>query len=140
MVQIMSNTVSTKCLNRGDIMELAKRVQTLTPSTTLAITAKAKKLKQQGYDVLSLGAGEPDFNTPRYILDEAEQAMREGKTKYTPTGGIPELKQAIVDKFQNDNALSYSTDEIIVTTGAKHALYTLFQVLLNEHDEVIVPS
>lgn len=121
-------------------MALAKRVQTLSPSTTLAITAKAKSLKEEGYDVLSLGAGEPDFNTPRYILESAEKAMWDGKTKYTPTGGIPELKQAIIDKFQNDNALQYTSDEIIVTTGAKHALYTLFQVLLDDQDEVIVPT
>lgn len=121
-------------------MQLAKRVQTLTPSTTLAITAKAQKLKQEGHDVLSLGAGEPDFNTPESILNAAEQAMRDGKTKYTPTGGIPELKRAIIDKFKHDNELHYSEDEVIVTTGAKHALYTLFQVLLDEEDEVIVPS
>lgn len=121
-------------------MQLAKRVQTLTPSATLAITAKANTLKEEGHDVLSLGAGEPDFNTPDYILDAAEAAMREGKTKYTPTGGIPELKTAISAKFENDNGLGYSKDEIIVTTGAKNALYTLFQVLLNDNDEVIVPS
>lgn len=139
-VPIMKNIVLIKCLNRGDNMDLAKRVQTLTPSTTLAITAKAKKLKQEGHDVLSLGAGEPDFNTPRYILERAEEAMWDGKTKYTPTGGIPELKQAIINKFQNDNELTYTEDEIIVTTGAKHALYTLFQVLINDQDEVIVPS
>src|SRR5699024_5722412 len=88
----------------------------------------------------SLGAGEPDFNTPEYILKAAEDSMYQGKTKYTPTGGIPELKQAIIDKFQNDNDLYYSNEEIIVTTGTKHALYTLFKVLLNEDDEVIVPS
>lgn len=121
-------------------MELANRVKTLTPSSTLAITAKAKDLKQQGFDVIGLGAGEPDFNTPSYILDAANKAMQEGMTKYTPSGGILELKQAIVDKFKTDNDLSYSTDQIIVTTGAKHALYTLFQVLINDGDEVIVPA
>lgn len=136
----MRHTVSNKCLIRGESMELANRVKTLTPSTTLAITAKANTLKQQGYDVLSLGAGEPDFNTPEFILDAAEKAMHDGKTKYTPTGGTPELKQAIINKFQRDNELQYSNEEIIVTTGAKHALYTLFQVLLNDYDEVIVPS
>lgn len=121
-------------------MELANRVKTLTPSSTLAISAKAKELKKQGYDIIGLGVGEPDFNTPEYILKAANKAMQEGMTKYTPAGGIPELKQAIVNKFQADNELSYSNDQIIVTTGAKHALYTLFQVLLNEGDEVIVPS
>src|SRR5699024_10166811 len=104
----MNNSASKKCLNRGDDMDLAKRVQTLTPSTTLAITAKAKALKNQGHDVLSLGAGEPDFNTPEYILKAAEDAMYQGKTKYTPTDGTPELKQAISDKFQSDNGLQYS--------------------------------
>ncbi|ALX47937.1 pyridoxal phosphate-dependent aminotransferase [Lentibacillus amyloliquefaciens] len=121
-------------------MELANRVKTLTPSATLAITAKAKELKNQGYDVIGLGAGEPDFNTPDFILDAAEEAMKSGFTKYTPSGGIPELKQAIINKFERDNSLAYNPDEVIVTTGAKHALYTLFQVLLNKDDEVIVPS
>ncbi|RFA37267.1 aspartate aminotransferase [Virgibacillus dokdonensis] len=121
-------------------MELANRVKTLTPSSTLAITAKAKELKQQGHDVIALGAGEPDFNTPGPILAAAEKAMNEGKTKYTPSGGIVELKQAIVNKFQKDNQLDYTKEQIIVTTGAKHALYTLFQVLLNEGDEVIIPA
>ncbi len=121
------------------IVKLANRVKTLTPSSTLAITAKAKELKQQGYDVIALGAGEPDFNTPSFILESAEKAMKEGMTKYTPSGGIVELKKAIVNKFKSDNQLTYTTDQIIVTTGAKHALYTLFQVLLNDGDEVIVP-
>ncbi len=122
------------------IVKLANRVKTLTPSSTLAITAKAKELKQQGYDVIALGAGEPDFNTPSFILESAEKAMKEGMTKYTPSGGIVELKKAIVNKFKSDNQLTYTTDQIIVTTGAKHALYTLFQVLLNDGDEVIVPA
>ncbi|QSS98437.1 pyridoxal phosphate-dependent aminotransferase [Pontibacillus sp. ALD_SL1] len=121
-------------------MELAKRVQTLTPSSTLAITAKANELKSQGHDVIGLGAGEPDFNTPEHILDAAKNAMAKGHTKYTPSGGIKELKQAIVEKFENDQALTYDPDQVIVTTGAKHALYTLFQVLLNDGDEVIVPA
>ena len=121
-------------------MDLADRVKTLTPSKTLAITAKAKEMKQQGHDVIGLGAGEPDFNTPEYIIKAAEQAMREGLTKYTPSGGITELKKAIAEKFKVDNDLSYQLDEIIVTAGAKHALYNLFEVLLNEGDEVIIPS
>ncbi|WP_099158332.1 pyridoxal phosphate-dependent aminotransferase [Virgibacillus ndiopensis] len=121
-------------------MELANRVKTLTPSSTLAITAKAKELKQQGFDVIGLGAGEPDFNTPEYIIEAAEKSMRNGLTKYTPSGGILKLKEAIIKKFKDDNQLVYNTNEIIVTTGAKHALYTLFQVLLNPGDEVIVPA
>lgn len=121
-------------------MELAKRVQSLTPSSTLAITAKAKALKAEGHDVIGLGAGEPDFNTPEYILDAAKRAMDEGLTKYTPAGGIPELKNAITTKLKRDQELTYTNEQIIVTTGAKHALFTLFQVLLNEGDEVIVPA
>lgn len=121
-------------------MQLANRVQTLTPSSTLAITAKAKEIKQAGHDVIGLGAGEPDFNTPQFILDAAYEAMQSGLTKYTPSGGILELKEAIIAKMEKDHQLNYNTDQVIVTTGAKHALYTLFQVLLNEGDEVIVPA
>ncbi|MFD1849508.1 pyridoxal phosphate-dependent aminotransferase [Oceanobacillus bengalensis] len=121
-------------------MNLAKRVETLTPSSTLAITAKAKELKEQGHDVIGLGAGEPDFNTPEYILKAATEAMQNGMTKYTPSGGITNLKRAIANKLKKDNDLDYNLEEIIVTTGAKHALYTLFQVLLNDGDEVIVPA
>ncbi|RPF55795.1 pyridoxal phosphate-dependent aminotransferase [Aquisalibacillus elongatus] len=120
-------------------MSLAKRVQSLTPSSTLAITSKAKALKADGHDVIGLGAGEPDFNTPKYILEAAKTAMDEGKTKYTPAGGLVELKDAIIEKFKHDQNLDFNRDEVIVTTGAKHALYTLFQVLLNKDDEVIIP-
>ena len=120
-------------------MELADRVQALTPSTTLAITSKAKALKEEGHDVIGLGAGEPDFNTPEDILNVAKKAMDEGKTTYTPAGGIPALKQAIIKKLQEDQGLQYTEEEIIVTTGAKHALYNLFQVLLNRGDEVVIP-
>ncbi|WP_085508665.1 pyridoxal phosphate-dependent aminotransferase [Thalassobacillus devorans] len=121
-------------------MKLANRVQALTPSSTLAITAKAKALKADGHDVIGLGAGEPDFNTPEYILDAASYAMKQGLTKYTPSGGIPDLKQAIIEKFSKDQNLSYKDTQIVVTTGAKHALFTLFQVVLNPGDEVIVPT
>ena len=118
---------------------LAQRVQTLTPSTTLAITAKAKELKDQGIDVIGLGAGEPDFNTPQNIIDAAVDSMNKGYTKYTPSGGLPVLKKAIIDKLQRDNELTYSPKEVMVGVGAKHVLYTLFQVILNEGDEVIIP-
>ncbi|WP_028783005.1 pyridoxal phosphate-dependent aminotransferase [Thalassobacillus devorans] len=121
-------------------MKLASRVQALTPSSTLAITAKAKALKADGHDVIGLGAGEPDFNTPEYILDAASYAMKQGLTKYTPSGGILDLKQAIIEKFSKDQGLNYKDTQIVVTTGAKHALYTLFQVILNPGDEVIVPT
>lgn len=125
---------------RGMKVNLANRVMALSPSTTLAITAKAKELKEQGEDVIGLGAGEPDFNTPGHILDAAVQSMNEGYTKYTPSAGLPALKKAIIGKLQRDQGLSYTPNEIIVANGAKHALYTLFQVLLNDGDEVIIPS
>ncbi|MGJ7920013.1 pyridoxal phosphate-dependent aminotransferase [Neobacillus sp. LXY-4] len=120
--------------------QLAKRVKSLTPSTTLAITAKAKELKAQGLDVIGLGAGEPDFNTPQHIIDAAVASMNEGQTKYTPAAGLPALKQEIIKKFQKDQGIDYSGNEIIVGSGAKHVLYTLFQVILDEGDEVIIPT
>ncbi|MBB5323367.1 aspartate aminotransferase [Anoxybacillus tepidamans] len=122
------------------MMKLAKRVSSLTPSTTLAITAKAKELKAAGHDVIGLGAGEPDFNTPQHIIDAAVKSMNEGHTKYTPSGGLASLKSEIVKKFQQDQNLHYEPSEIIVCVGAKHALYTLFQVILDEGDEVIIPT
>lgn len=121
-------------------MKLAKRVAALTPSATLEITAKAQALKAEGHDVIGLGAGEPDFNTPEHIMDAAHKAMLEGHTKYTPTGGLQALKQEIVKKFTRDQGIAYDSSEIIVCNGAKHALYTLFQVLLDEGDEVIIPT
>lgn len=120
-------------------MKLAHRVQTLTPSTTLAITAKANELKAQGVDIIGLGAGEPDYNTPDNILQAAYKSMMEGKTKYTPAGGLPALKEAIIEKLKRDQKLSYAPNEIMVGVGAKHVLYTLFQVLLDKGDEVIIP-
>ncbi|OZU88020.1 aspartate aminotransferase [Virgibacillus indicus] len=121
-------------------MELANRVQALTQSSTIAISSKAKKLKDAGHDVIGLGFGEPDFNTPEHIIEAAKEAMEAGLTKYTPAGGVIELKKAIMNKFKNDQNLEYDFDEVIVTTGAKYALYALFQVLLNEGDEVIIPT
>jgi aspartate aminotransferase len=121
-------------------MKLAKRVSTLTPSTTLEITAKAKELKDAGHDVIGLGAGEPDFNTPAHILEAAKEAMDKGFTKYTPSGGLPALKKEIISKLERDQELTYKPSEVIVCIGAKHALYTLFQVILDEGDEVIIPT
>jgi aspartate aminotransferase len=121
------------------LIKLAERVQTLTPSTTLAITAKANELKAQGVDIIGLGAGEPDYNTPENIIEAAYRSMKEGKTKYTPAGGLPALKEAIINKLERDQGLAYKPNEIMVGIGAKHVLYTLFQVLLNEGDEVIIP-
>lgn len=121
------------------MIKLANRVQTLTPSTTLAITARANELKAQGVDIIGLGAGEPDYNTPENILQAAYKSMMEGKTKYTPAGGLPALKEAIIEKLKRDQQLTYAPAEVMVGVGAKHVLYTLFQVLLDKGDEVIIP-
>ncbi|TDM15448.1 pyridoxal phosphate-dependent aminotransferase [Macrococcus bovicus] len=120
-------------------MELSQRVQKLTPSSTLAITAKANELKAAGQAVIGLAAGEPDFNTPENIIQAAFKAVEEGKTKYTPAGGLPKLKEAIQQKLERDEGLRYELNEIMVASGAKHALYNLFQSILDEGDEVIIP-
>ncbi|WOV89076.1 pyridoxal phosphate-dependent aminotransferase [Sporosarcina oncorhynchi] len=119
---------------------LAARVSTLTPSTTLAITAKAKEMKESGIDVIGLGAGEPDYNTPDNIIEAAYRSMIEGKTKYTPSGGLPDLKDSVINKLKRDQQLAYSRQEVMIGIGAKHVLYTLFQVILNPGDEVIIPT
>ncbi|MFD1928167.1 pyridoxal phosphate-dependent aminotransferase [Sporosarcina siberiensis] len=119
---------------------LASRVSTLSPSTTLAITAKAKEMKESGIDIIGLGAGEPDYNTPDNILQAAYQSMLEGKTKYTPSGGLPALKDAVIEKFKKDQNLTYGRKEIMIGIGAKHVLFTLFQVILDPGDEVIIPT
>lgn len=121
-------------------IKLANRVEALTPSSTLAITAKAKELKAQGLDIIGLGAGEPDFNTPQNIINAAYRSMKEGQTKYTPASGLPALKKAVIAKLEKDQGLQYKNSEIMIANGAKHALYTLFQVILNDGDEVIIPT
>ena len=121
-------------------MEYSRKAKNINPSITLAITAKAKALKAEGVDVVSFGAGEPDFNTPRNIIDAAFKAMEEGKTKYTPTSGIIELREAICKKLKNDNGLEYNANQIIVSTGAKQCLADVFMAILNPGDEVIVPT
>ncbi|MBI6874973.1 pyridoxal phosphate-dependent aminotransferase [Clostridium aciditolerans] len=120
-------------------MILSKKAQQIQPSITLAITAKAKKMKADGIDVIGFGAGEPDFNTPENIQNAAINAIRQGFTKYTPASGIMELKEAIVDKFNKDNNLNYKTTQIIVSSGAKQSLSNAFLSTLNPGDEVIVP-
>lgn len=120
-------------------MNFSSKAERISPSITLALDAKAKKLRADGVDVIGFGAGEPDFNTPSNIQDAAIAAIKEGKTKYTTTSGIQELKEAIVDKFKNDNNLSYSASQIIVSTGAKQCLANAFQAILNPGDEVIIP-
>ena len=121
-------------------MRLSNRIATISPSLTLQITAKAKTLKAQGVDVISFGAGEPDFDTPVGIKKKAIEAIETGFTKYTPASGIPELKKAIVKKFQEENNLTFTESQIVVSCGAKHSLYNIFQVILNENDEVIIPA
>jgi len=121
-------------------MQIANRVQKVSPSLTLSITAKAKAMKKQGFDVVGFGAGEPDFDTPDYIKDSAKLALDQGKTKYTPVTGMPELKQAVCDKFKRENNLNYEPENIAVSCGAKHSLYNYFQATINDGDEVIIPS
>ncbi|AYW46824.1 pyridoxal phosphate-dependent aminotransferase [Tetragenococcus koreensis] len=121
-------------------MKFSKRSDNLEPSVTLGASEKAKKLKAQGADVLSLTVGEPDFTTPSHIQEAAIEAIRSGKTSfYTPTAGIPQLRQAIVAYLKKYYGLTYDTSETMVTDGAKFALYTLFQAILDEGDEVIIP-
>ena len=119
---------------------LADRLKTLAPSSTLAVQAKARALRAQGVDVISFGAGEPDFDTPERIKEAAVQAMRRGQTKYTEVAGIPELRLAVCQKLQRDNGLDYRPDEVLVSCGAKHTLFNLAVALLDPGDEVLVPS
>lgn len=121
-------------------MELSERIRALSPSPTLAIDAKAKKMRSEGIDVIGFGAGEPDFDTPVHIKDAAIAAIREGFTKYTPASGTEELKDAICEKLRRDNGIEYNTGEVIISCGAKHALYNAFQALCNEGDEVILQA
>ncbi|MBX4265382.1 pyridoxal phosphate-dependent aminotransferase [Clostridium estertheticum] len=119
-------------------MVLSKKAGKISTSLTLDITAKAKKMKADGIDVIGFGAGEPDFNTPKNIREAAIKAINEGMTKYTAASGIIELKQAIIKKLKKDNSLNYITDQIIVSTGAKQCLANVFQAILNPGDEVII--
>ena len=121
-------------------MNLANRLNAIKPSPTLALNAKAKALLAQGVDVVSFAAGEPDFDTPDFIKQAAIDALGQGFTKYTPTAGIPELREAICAKLARDNHLTYAPDQVLVSVGAKHSLYNIFQALLNEGDEVIILS
>ena len=121
-------------------IQLSNRVQKVKPSPTLAVSAKAAELKAQGKDVIGLGVGEPDFDTPDHIKDAAKQALDAGFTKYTPVDGLPSLKQAIIDKFTRDNGLDYQPNQILVSCGGKQSFYNLAQALLNDGDEVIIPA
>lgn len=119
-------------------MELSRKAKMINESVTLEITAKAKALKAEGVDVLSFGAGEPDFNTPENIIEAAILAMKEGKTKYTPTAGIVELREAVCKKLKEENGLSYTSKQIVVSTGAKQSLANSLMAILNPGDEVII--
>ena len=121
-------------------MELSRKVMSIQPSPTLAVSAKAAELRAKGVDVISFGGGEPDFDTPENIRKAGIRAIEEGRTRYTQSDGIPELKQAVIDKFQRDNGISYTMDQVMVNVGAKHSGYLVMQALLNPGDEVIVPA
>ena len=119
---------------------ISQRAATLSPSLTLAIDSKAKAMKAAGEDVVGFGAGEPDFDTPQQIKDACAQALADGFTKYTPAAGIPELRQAIADKFQRENDLTYKPSQIIVSCGGKHSCYNVILATCQEGDEVIIPA
>jgi aspartate aminotransferase len=121
-------------------MILSERIGHIKPSPTLAMNAKALAMKAAGIDVISFGVGEPDFDTPKHIREAAKRAIEEGFTRYTAVSGIPELKDAIMEKFKRDNNLSYEPDEVMVSCGGKHVLYNLAQAVLNPGDEVIIPA
>ena len=119
---------------------ISEKARRIAPSATLAMDAKAKALKAQGVSVVSFAAGEPDFDTPLPIRNAMKDAMDQNMTRYTPVGGTAELKEAIIHRFEEDHGLHYDPQEIIVSNGAKHSLYTLFQTILDPGDEVIIPT
>ncbi|MFZ2541616.1 MAG: pyridoxal phosphate-dependent aminotransferase [Gallionella sp.] len=121
-------------------MQLSTRVQAIKPSPTLAVTARAAKLKTEGKDIIGLGAGEPDFDTPQHIKDAAIAAINKGFTKYTAVGGTPTLKQAITSKFKRDNGLDYTAKQILVSCGGKQSFFNLALAMINPGDEVIIPA
>ncbi len=121
-------------------MKLSNRVNQIQPSATVAVNARATQLRREGKSIINLSVGEPDFDTPDFIKESAIQAIQKGFTKYTDVDGIPELKQAIINKLQRDNDLNFTSEQIIVSTGVKQGLYNLCQALLNPGDEVIIPA
>lgn len=121
-------------------MELSHRVLSIKPSPTLAVNARANKLKAEGRDIIGLGVGEPDFDTPQHIKDAGIAAINQGFTRYTAVGGTPSLKQAIVAKFKRENALDYKASQVLVSCGGKQSFYNLTQAVINPGDEVIVPA
>lgn len=121
-------------------MYISKKFQSVTPSSTLAITAKVNEMKANGINVVGLGAGEPDFNTPEHIREAAIKAINDGFTRYTPASGTKDLKKAVADKLQRENGLSYGIENIVISNGAKHSLMNALGVILNPGDEVIIPT
>ncbi|MBN4080095.1 pyridoxal phosphate-dependent aminotransferase [Beggiatoa alba] len=121
-------------------IKLSDRVQRVKPSPTLAVTARAAELKAAGQDIIGLGAGEPDFDTPEHIKDAAIDAIKRGMTKYTAVDGTASLKAAVINKFQRDNGLAYTPEQVLVSCGGKQSFYNLAQALLNKGDEVIIPA
>jgi aspartate aminotransferase len=120
--------------------KISQRAASLSPSLTLAVDSKAKQMKAEGIDVVGFGAGEPDFDTPQHIKDACAQALADGFTKYTPAAGIPELRQAIADKFKRENGLSYKASQIIVSCGGKHSCYNVIMATCEAGDEVVIPA
>lgn len=121
-------------------MQLSSRLQQLSPSATLVMTQKARELRAEGHDVISLSIGEPDFDTPEFIKEAAKLAIDENYSHYTPVSGYPELKEAIIRKFKRDNNLVYKPSQIVVSTGAKQSIYNVFQSIIGPGDEVLVPA
>ena len=121
-------------------IKLSQRVQSVKPSPTLAITTRAAEMRAAGHDVIGLGAGEPDFDTPDHIKEAAIKAINDGFTKYTPVDGTPGLKKAIIDKFERDNGFQYTPEQILVSCGGKQSFYNMAQALLDPEDEVIIPA
>lgn len=121
-------------------MKVSQRAQAVPPSATIAVTSRAKEMKAQGLDVLSFGAGEPDFDTPQFIKDAAIESLKKGQTKYTPAVGIPDLRKAIADKLLKENNLKYAPEQVVVNLGAKHSVYMAMQASLDPGDEVLLPT
>ena len=126
--------------NKEFKMKIASRMAQVSPSATLKLTSKAKEMKSKGSPVINFAAGEPDFDTPQAVKDEGTRALSGGFTKYTPTSGTPELREAVCRKFQEDQGLAYKPENVVISCGAKHSLYNLIQVLCEPGDEVLIPA
>ena len=121
-------------------MKLSQRIANTKTSATIAMSMKARELRSQGKDIISLSAGEPDFDTPEHIKEAAINSINSGNTKYTPVDGMVDLKESIIKKFKNENRLEYKSNQIIVSTGCKQSIYNLCQATLNKDDEVLIPA